>query len=435
VLARLVARDFRNFAHLEVAVPTTGLAIIGENGHGKTNLLEAVSYLSLLRSLRGARDVDVVRFGAPAFHIRAELLRTERSSDERAYADAAGSTSDHASFDNIAVGYERSSKRKRATLDGVEQPRLTSALGALPSVCFSPADVSLVAGGPGERRRFLDVALALSSRGYLLALQQYRAALLRRNAVLRAMHRDGGRASAASADKVSVWEPALAQHGGVIAALRQAFVLRHAAPFADIGAAIGERARVTMRYVSTSASAADGSALNAHAASVTAANATTANATAANTTTEHETSAAVNNDDLRAQSELQSRALSNAFAQQRAQELRRGMTLVGPHRDELQLLLGGRELRTFGSAGQQRSAAIALRLLELATLREAIGSIPLLLLDDPFAELDAGRAARVLGLLEASGIGQVLLAVPRIEDIPAAFTRLERRTMRDGALA
>ena len=434
MLARLVARDFRNFAHLEVAVPTTGLAIIGENGHGKTNLLEAVSYLSLLRSLRGARDVDVVRFGAPAFHIRAELLHTKRSDGERAYAGAAGSTSDHASFDNISVGYERSSKRKRATLDGVEQPRLTSALGALPSVCFSPADVSLVAGGPGERRRFLDVALALSSRGYLLALQQYRAALLRRNAVLRAVQREGGRASAASADKVSVWEPALAQHGGVIAALRQAFVLRHAEQFANIGAAIGERASVGMRYVSISASAADGSALNAQAASVTAANASAASASAISSAA-METSAAVNDDDLRAQSELQSRALSNAFAQQRAQELRRGMTLVGPHRDELQLLLGGRELRTFGSAGQQRSAAIALRLLELATLREAIGSTPLLLLDDPFAELDVGRATRVLGLLEASGIGQVLLAVPRIEDIPAAFTRLERRTMRDGALA
>jgi DNA replication and repair protein RecF len=267
-----------------------------------------------------------------------------------------------------------------------------------------------VAGGPGERRRFLDVALALSSRSYLVALQQYRAALLRRNAVLRAVQREGGRPSAASADKVSVWEPALAQHGGVVAALRQAFVLRHAQQFADIGAAIGERASVSMRYVTSSASAVDTS---------------DATANVADSST----------DELRIQSAIQARALSAAFAQQRAQELRRGMTLVGPHRDELQLLLGGRELRTFGSAGQQRSAAIALRLLELATLRDSIGATPLLLLDDPFAELDTGRAARVLSLLEATGVGQVLLAVPRLEDIPAAFTRLDRRTMRDGTLA
>ena len=104
------------------------------------------------------------------------------------------------------------------------------------------------------------------------------------------------------------------------------------------------------------------------------------------------------------------------------------------HRDELALLLGGRELRTFGSAGQQRSAAIALRLLELATLRDAIGGTPLLLLDDPFAELDLGRAGRVLALLEDTGVDQVLLAVPRIEDIPDAFTRLERRTMCNGTM-
>jgi DNA replication and repair protein RecF len=160
VLTRLVARDFRNFVELDVDVPAHGLVIVGENGQGKTNLLEAVSYLSLLRSTRGARDADMIRFGMPALHVRAELAAP-------------------ASVGTVSVGYERTTRRKKATLDGVEQPRLTSALGALPSVGFSPADVSLVAGSPGERRRYLDVALALSSRPYLAALQQYRAALLR----------------------------------------------------------------------------------------------------------------------------------------------------------------------------------------------------------------------------------------------------------------
>ena len=376
MLARLVARDFRNFAHLDISIPESGFVIVGENGHGKTNLLEAVAYLSLLRSLRGARDADVVRFGASVFHIRAELNGTSL-------------------FNSVTVGYERQSKKKRASLDGVDQSRLTSALGALPSVCFSPADVALVAGGPGERRRFLDVVLAISSRNYLQALQQYRAALLRRNAALRTAQRDGPRSAHAHDARVSVWEPALAEHGGVVVALRQAFVRRHSAQFTQIADAIGERLPVSMRYVAGTSVSDDAAVENVGA---------------------------------------QSEALSVAFAQQRAQELRRGITLVGPHRDELQLLLGGRELRTFGSAGQQRSAAIALRLLELTTLRDAIGATPLLLLDDPFAELDSGRASRVLSLLERSGVGQVLLAVPRIEDIPAAFTRLERRVMCDGVL-
>jgi len=379
VLARLVARDFRNFAQLDVTVPAGGIAIIGENGHGKTNLLEAVAYLSLLRSLRGARDADVVRFGASVFHIRAELEQTP-------------------SLASVSVGYDRATKRKRAMLDGVEQARLTAALGALPSVCFSPADVSLVAGGPGERRRFLDVALAISSRRYLHALQQFRAALLRRNAELRVAQREGARAGGAHDARVSVWEPALAEHGAIVTAMRQAFVRRHSDRFSQIADAIGERLPVSMRYV------------------------------AGTSATVHSTFDVVDAEQQRA-------SLSAALSQQRPQEMRRGITLVGPHRDELQLLLGGRELRTFGSAGQQRSAAIALRLLELATLREAIGETPLLLLDDPFAELDGGRAARVLSLLEQSGVGQVLLAVPRVEDIPAAFTRLERRTMRDGELA
>lgn len=374
MLVHLSAREYRNFERLDVDVPPAGLVVIGENGHGKTNLLEAVAYLGLLRSFRGARDADVIRFGAPAFHVRATLAPP-------------------AAWHTVSVGYERAGKKKRATLDGVEQSRLTNALGALPSVEFSPADVALVGGTPGDRRRYLDVMLALSSPAYLQALQQYRAALLRRNAALRLAQRDGGRGDHAT--RVQVWEPALAQAGGIVVAARHRFVQAQAARYAQLCTAIGEREGALLRY-----SAVGGD------------NADTRCATA----------------------DVQTAALLLAFDQQRSNELRRGVTLVGPHRDELHLHLGGRDLRTFGSAGQQRSAAIALRLLELATLRDALGYAPLLLLDDPFAELDLGRAGRVLGLLEEAGASQVLLAVPREEDIPDAFTRLARRTMRDGQL-
>lgn len=340
MLARLTAKDYRNFTQLDLEVPSTGLVIVGENGHGKTNLLEAVAYLALLRSFRAARDADVVRFGAAAFHVRAELAPPS-------------------AFNTVTVGFERSTRRKRAMLDGVEQPRLTSALGAVPSVEFSPADVALVAGGPSERRHYLDVMLALSSRAYLQALQQYRGGLLRRNAALRTAQRDGARAAEHEA-RVSVWEPAMAEHGGIVAATRHAFVRDHTARFTQLSAAIGERQTVVMKYAATGGETAD---------------------------------------DQLTSADAQAEAYRRAYAQQRPQELRRGVTMVGPHRDDLQLLLGGRDMRTFGSAGQQRSAAIALRLLELATLRDAVGYPPLLLLDDPFAELDLGRAGRVLALL------------------------------------
>ena len=106
--------------------------------------------------------------------------------------------------------------------------------------------------------------------------------------------------------------------------------------------------------------------------------------------------------------------------------MRRGLTHAGPHRDDLALTLDGRELRAFGSAGQQRTAAIALRLLEAETLDQRLGAAPLFLLDDPFAELDVRRSARILELLAEQGMGQTLLTVPRESDIPPALTGLAR---------
>ncbi|MBX7117516.1 MAG: hypothetical protein K1X31_00815, partial [Gemmatimonadaceae bacterium] len=163
-LVTLALRDFRNIAEAELPCATDGLVILGENGHGKSNLVEAIAYLRLLRSQRGARDRDLIRFGAPAFHVAATLagVAPHRAS---AAVDRQG--------------------RKKVTLDGAEPERLTDALDALPSVSFSPRDVDLVAGAPAERRRYLDITLALTSPRYLQALRHYRAALARRNAALR----------------------------------------------------------------------------------------------------------------------------------------------------------------------------------------------------------------------------------------------------------
>src|SRR5215218_2390383 len=203
LLRRLVVRDFRNLERVELRPPPEGIALIGENGHGKTNVLEAIYYLQLLRSMRGARDQDLVRFGAAGFHVAAEAGTGEEG----------GRT--------VAVGFERASKRKKAALGGAEPPRLSDALGALPSVIFSPGDVQLVAGAPSERRRFLDVALALTSRRYLAALQTYRAALTRRNAALRDALRTGH-----GDQRIAVWEPALAEHGATLWIARRRWVER-----------------------------------------------------------------------------------------------------------------------------------------------------------------------------------------------------------------
>lgn len=360
-LRRLSARDFRNLEKLDLELPESGVAIIGENGQGKTNILESIYYLQVLRSVRGARDQDLVRFGAKAFHIAASC----------------SSVSVH----EISIGFEAQGKKKKVTLDGSVASRLSDAFGSLPSVMFSPRDIQLIAGGPGERRRFLDLLLALSSRSYLSALQHYRAALARRNAALRDAARTGDEGA------VSVWEPALAEYGAMLVCSRLEWVKQRAPEFSRLTKAIGEEGQSVMSYSSSISKEAD----------------------------------------------IQG-ALENALARHRRNDIRRGMTHSGPHRDDLSLTLDHRDLRLFGSAGQQRTAAIALRMLEGDTIRESRGIAPLLLLDDPFAELDVKRSARILELLRGSGMGQTILAVPRDSDIPPELTGLERRTIRAGMI-
>ena len=362
-LDSIAIRDFRNLERVDLQLPAEGVAIIGDNGHGKTNLLEAIYYLQIMRSIRDARDQDLTRFDATGFHIAAKV----HEPDEH----------------EISVGFERSSKRKKVMLDGVQPRRLSDALGSFPSVMFSPRDLELVSGAPSERRRYLDLVLALTDRKYLHALQHYRANLARRNAALRNATRRG-----ASDAEVSVWEPALAEHGSRLIETRARWVASSAPEFARLSEEIGENGEAQIRYVSPFA-----------------------------------------------ESEARYDVLLAAFEEKRALDMRRGLTHVGPHRDDLELTLDGRDLRLFGSAGQQRTAAIALRMLEATTLRDHAGAEPVLLLDDPFAELDIRRAARILLMLEKRGLGQTILVVPRESDIPPGLMRLDRLLMRNGTIS
>jgi DNA replication and repair protein RecF len=353
VCRELRLRQFRNFAALELHFPGAGAAIIGDNGSGKTNLLEALHYLEIFRSFRGAADEQLVRFGAEAFHVRG---RFEDSTSGRMI--------------EITAAYEPRTRRKRVTIDGVEAERLGEAIGRIGSVVFSPSDVALVAGAPGERRRFLDIVLSLNSRGYLDALQRYRAVLRQRNAVLR----DGRGAGA-----LAVWDAALIETGARIMAARAGWVRAHAARFAELYRAIGGGAEATLDYAS----------------------------------------------DVPLEEDVSVEATQQAFATKlqrvATREIERSVSLAGPHRDDLALRMstadGAVDLRQFGSGGQVRTGAIVLRMVEAETVREARGFQPLLLLDDVFAELDAGRSRRILELLSGDVHGQVLLTAPKQSDV------------------
>jgi len=369
-LSGLSIRNFRNLAEQKLDLPAQGVAIVGENAQGKTNLLEAIYYLETFRSFRGTRDDRLVSFGRDFFRIAGVL--EDPSSGKGA---------------EVAAAFERKGRRKKVTVDGQEPERLGDGLGRLAAVVFSPADVGLVTDGPGARRRFLDIVLSLNVPGYLAALQRFRQVLAQRNAALKE-----GRGAAT----VEVWDGALVASGVQVMHERNAWAGRWADAFSSYyqrvsGALKGEmgyRPGVDLGEVAGRSGMADAYRL----------------------------------------------ALKDGWERER----RFGSTLVGPHRDDLVLtvLQDGepRDLREYGSGGQRRTAALALRLVEAATIREARNQEPIVLMDDIFAELDPGRSERILALMEEEETGQVLLTVPKESDIRLRRDSLPRWCIRDGAL-
>ncbi len=354
-LQRLALRNFRNFEDEVVEFPERGAALIGDNGHGKTNLLEAVYYLEIFRSFRGARDEQIISFGSEHFRVEGRLSGGDSGEDVE-----------------VAAGYAREGRCKKVTLDGKEPDRVGEAIGRLGAIVFTASDVEIVAGGPGARRRFLDITLSLVEPGYLPLLQRYRQILSQRNGLLR----DG-----ASAAELAAWNEGLVDAGSRISEARARWVSSRQASFSRYYSAISGGQAGGLEYVPSIPEPAGG--------------------TVAET----------------AQVELWAEAFSDRLERLAERERRRGLTVVGPHRDDLDFwVAGGLEsvwLRSFGSAGQQRTAAVALRMVEAETLRATRGRRPIVMLDDVFAELDPQRAERVVELLTAEEWGQILVTSPK----------------------
>lgn len=367
-LASLKLTDFRNFRKQELVLPPEGAAVMGDNGQGKTNLLESIYYLEIFRSFRGAPDPQLVRFGA-------ELLRVEADVIE-----------DNGNPRRVTAAYQPRGARKKVTVDAVEPERLADALGSLSAVIFSPTDVEIVAGSPGGRRRFLNIVLSLSEPGYLRVLQQYRQTLSQRNAELRASP-DGA--------AVAAWNGGLCRLGGRVVAARARWCAAHRGRFGELYRAVSGGEGAAMDYAPSVAL--PSGAADADEATV-------------------------------------AEAFLEELNRSGERERRRGVTVVGPHRDDLRLTSAGRDLRTYGSGGQQRTAAIALRMVEADTLREARNRDPIILLDDVFAELDPGRSSRILKWIDEAGSGQVILTAPKPAEIEVRGASLRRFEVREGVL-
>lgn len=353
-LSRLAVRGFRNLADADYEIPPGGLVLLGDNGQGKTSLLEAIAYPVLFRSFRTPLEVEVARFGEAGFHTGLEFVRGERRR-------------------SVAATFRVAGRRKQLELDGVAVDRVVDAAGAWLAVVFSPEDVRL-AGGPAQARRlYLDRTLSLGDRYYLVALTRYRAALAQRNAALRQ-----GRPDLAAA-----FDRPLAAAGAEVVSRRVAWTASAAEPFRRALVSLGELGGEPDLEYTGHRELADVSAWPAR------------------------------------------------LEAARGRDQARGSTSVGPHRDDLTLRLAGRPLRDFGSTGQHRSAAIALKLLELDSLTGPAGEPPALLLDDVFAELDPARQERLAARLFSARGAQVFLTSPRLNELPTGLA-LTRWVVRNG---
>lgn len=340
-LEQFAVRGFRNLHDAELIFPPTGVALLGDNGQGKTNLLEAIYYPVFFRSFHGALDQEVVRFGGPGFRLEGEVR------------DSGGNH-------QITVQFLVAGKKKQIGLDGSAAPRLAEYVGQWLAVAFLPQDLSLAAGPAAERRRYLDRMLAIADRSYLTALAHYRAALAQRNAALRQ-----GRPELAHA-----FDQTLAGAGARVLAQRIRWADEATSALALELDALGEPAAVQVTYAG--------------------------------------------NRDL-----VDPDAWPAALAAGQARDRYRGNTGIGPHRDDIRIGLAGRGVREFGSTGQHRTVAIALKFLELSTLERARRAPPALLLDDVFAELDRERQEKLAARLSRTGERQVFLTSPRDDELPS----------------
>jgi DNA replication and repair protein RecF len=379
-LIRLALTDFRSYPALSLELGPGVTTFWGPNGEGKTNLVEAVGYLATLGSHRVASDAPLVRRGA-----------------ERAVLRGAVTAAQGDALVEIELNPGRAN---RVRLNRAPMPRPRDVLGALRTVLFAPEDLVLVKGDPGERRRFLDELLVATAPRYAGVRADYERVLKQRTALLKSAGSKGhlgGQARAAMTATLDAWDGQLARAGAPLLAGRMRLV-----------AAL--RPHVAAAYEAVSGGQ-PGDACGMS----------------------YRSSALNNTDEFEDMTALET-ALLKALAGLRTSELDRGVCLVGPHRDELELSIARLPARGYASHGESWSLALALRLASFALLREG-GEDPVLILDDVFAELDTGRRDRLAALV--AGTEQVLITAAVPADIPAVldgarFTVSAGAVTRDG---
>ena len=369
-LTNLTLTNFRSYRQLDLALGPGLTVVSGENGQGKSNLLEAVYLLAIGKSYRAVTERDLVSWQA---------------AEAGGYAIVAAALDGPRGPLELRVGLdcrEGNATAKQVRVNGA--PKRTSDLvGTMGAVLFAAEDIELVSGPPSGRRRYLDVLLAQVSRRYVQTLSRYHRVLAQRNTLLRAMRE--GRAEEA---ELAFWDDALVKEGAAVLGERWSSMAALAAFIASAFERLSPQDALSIAYAGTAAEPEDGDG---------------------------------------------QRALREALRASRDRERARGMTVVGPHRDDLRLLLNGVEAARHASRGQARLAALAMRLGEARLLAERRGDQPLLLLDDALSELDERR--RRLVLEEACCYPQTIVTTADPHALPDAFLHAARHLrVRDGRM-
>ncbi|MEV6925371.1 DNA replication/repair protein RecF [Dactylosporangium sp. NPDC051485] len=363
--------DFRSYPRVVVELGPGPCVLVGPNGVGKTNLVEALAYVATLESHRVATDAPLVRFGAARAVVRCAVVHEEREL-------------------LIELSIEPG-KANRARLGRSPVTRTRDILGALRLVLFAPEDLSLIRGDPSERRRYLDELLVARQPRFAGVRSDYDRVLKQRNALLRSAYlaRKTGGSRGGDLSTLDVWDAHLARHGAQLVRARL-----------DLVAGLAPKVAKAYSAVSSTQS---GSAELGDGRPGPGAGRSDARISYAPS--------------FGLQDDLE-QALLAALSESRPSEIERGVTLVGPHRDELTLTLGEMPAKGYASHGESWSYALALRLAAYDLLRDD-GIEPVLILDDVFAELDAGRRDRLAALV--ADASQVIVTCAVEDDVPAGL--------------
>jgi DNA replication and repair protein RecF len=352
-IQRIHLTNFRNFVDADVQFGRRRNIILGGNAQGKTNLLEAVHMLGVGRSHRDRKDPNLVRFGESFYRIEGDFEHIGVKT-------------------TVEISYGED--RKRIRLNG-KDARPADLIGVVGVVISSPDDIDLVKGSPGFRRTFLDMALSQVSREYLKSLQKYLRALAQRNRLLKAAQDIG-----LDSTQVAAWDRSLIDAGAHVVEMRLAYLADiRGGVEKNFGLISGRATEIGLIYEAKGYTA-------------------------------ERLQEAPESGDAAARASI-AEGLRRALTRHRELERARGYTLFGPHVDDFRFLSDGRDIRQFGSEGEQRTGVLALRCAEVNAMQRKTGRYPIVLLDDVFAELDSARSEALTALI--SDYDQILLTSSR----------------------